>query len=235
MTTLSDLVTLVRLHTDTVNSLHITDTEIISYLNYSLSELYGKVIDAFEDYYVTAVNFTLDGTVDGYDLPADFFKEIRVDKSYSGDPNSFDGDWIRLKRVNIADESNYNSAPLRSLYYPRVFGYLIYNNRLKIVPLSEIQGSYRLLYAPAYKDYQSSDTVAIGPAGQHWEMYAVIDTCIKIAVKEESDPSIFMAQKADLIKRIEKEAANRVAGDPIPPILSGTRWYDDYGQGRWFY
>lgn len=47
-----------------------------------------------------------------------------------------------------------------------------------------------------------------------WEEYIIVDTCIKAMAKEESDPSVFIAQKNALIKRIEEAAENRDIGEP---------------------
>lgn len=236
MVTLDNLIDSVRQRADLQGSQFITDTEITSYLNSSLAELYGIIIDSFENYYVTSLQFTLQAGDDGYTLPADFFKELRIDRSYSGSPAVQNYDWIRLQRINIKDEANYNSTPLRSLYYPRIFGYVLYGTKIKIVPRSEIAGTYQLLYYPVYTDLVNRTDVAtqIGPAGQHWEEYAIIDACIKCLLKEETDISGFAAQKQLIIDRIKKEAANRVAGDAEPPYMSGSRWYDR-GYGHWTY
>lgn len=236
MVTLDNLIDSVRQRADLQGSQFITDTEITSYLNSSLAELYGLIIDSFENYYVTSLQFTLQAGDDGYVLPADFFKELRIDRSYSGSPAVQNYDWIRLQRINIKDEANYNSTPLRSLYYPRIFGYVLYGTKIKIVPRSEIAGTYQLLYYPSYIDLVNRTDVAtqIGPVGQHWEEFAIIDTCIKCLLKEETDVSGFAAQKQLIIDRIKKEAANRVAGDAEPPYMSGSRWYDR-GFGHWCY
>jgi hypothetical protein len=233
--TLDQLIDSVRRRADLQGSQFISDTEITEYLNYSLAELYGIVTDSFEDYYVSVVNFSLLATQDAYTLPDDFFKELRVDRSYSGTPDVNGGDWIRLQRINVKDICNYNSTPLRSLYYPRIFGYAIYGNKLIIVPQAEIAGTYRMLYYPTYTDLVNrTDVVSIGPVGQHWEEYAIIDACIKCLLKEESEVSGFLVQKQAMIDRIKKESANRIAGDAMPPAVSGPKWFER-GLGFWTY
>lgn len=49
---------------------------------------------------------------------------------------------------------------------------------------------------------------------QGWEEYGVLDAAIKAVVKEESDPSALMAQKAQLMARIRGAAADRDSGEP---------------------
>jgi len=226
MVTFSQLINSVRLRTDIVNSLFVTDIEIGEYLNSSLAELYGIIVNTFNDYYVKTIQFTLTSADDGYLLPSDFFKEIRIDKSYSGNPSATQPDYIKLNRINIADENNFNYMTLRNIYSPPTFGYIMYNDKIKIIPKSNIAGSYQLLYVPAYVDYTSNDTVCMGPPGQKWHEYALVDTCIKVMSKEESDPSMFIAQKAELKQRIQTEAANRIANDALPPTTTTLKWYD---------
>ena len=238
MVTLDSLIDSIRQRCDIVGSQHITDSEIISYINLAGSELYGLIVDSFEDYYVNTVSFTLANSDDGYVLPADFFKELRVDKSYSGSPDLLNNyDWIRLIRINIKDECNYNSTPLRSLYYPRIYGYLLYGNKLKIVPRSEISGCYQLLYYPMYIDLveREDECTQFGPSGQHWEEMVIVDACIKCMIKEESEITGFTMQKQAVIDRIKKESANRIAGDAAPPVASGPKWWERGGGGMYNY
>ncbi len=55
-------------------------------------------------------------------------------------------------------------------------------------------------------------TILDGVSG--WEEYVVVDAAIKAMAKEESDPSVLMAQKQGLLQRIESAAENRDAGSP---------------------
>ena len=71
-----------------------------------------------------------------------------------------------------------------------------------------------------------------------WEEYVIADVCIKLMVKEESDPAAFMAQKAELKQRIESEAENRDVGFPdrvtdsqAADMMSGWDGGGSYGGG----
>jgi hypothetical protein len=66
-----------------------------------------------------------------------------------------------------------------------------------------------------------------------WEEYVITDCCIKALAKEESDPSIFMAQKAALLLRIEAAAENRDAGSPA--TVSDTGGTDQWTAGGGFW
>lgn len=47
-----------------------------------------------------------------------------------------------------------------------------------------------------------------------WEELIILETAIKAMVKDESDPSALMAQKAAIMRRLDFSAANRDAGSP---------------------
>jgi len=66
-----------------------------------------------------------------------------------------------------------------------------------------------------------SDT-ADGISG--WTEYIIVDCVIKCNQKEETDPSVAMAQKQALILRIEAAAENRDAANPA--TVADTQWSD---------
>ena len=234
MATLQDMITQVRLRTDTVGSQHITETELISYLNYGCSEVYGMIINSFEGYFVNTIQFTLTPSDDGYTLPTDFFKEFRFDKSYTGVASSLD--WQRLPLVNPKDEASYNANPTRAYWLPTVRGYMMYGNRIKPVPTCDIAGVYRLLYFPTFTELVNlADVVQLGPTSMHWEEYGILHACICVALKEESEPTGFILQKTKLEKRIQDEAANRNSEADPPPTAGGWNRFMMYNNngGVW--
>jgi hypothetical protein len=66
-----------------------------------------------------------------------------------------------------------------------------------------------------------------------YEELVILDAAIKVGIKEETDVSALMAQKAEWIERIEYAAANRNSGDPM--VVSGgfgqTEGGTNYGGG----
>jgi hypothetical protein len=81
-----------------------------------------------------------------------------------------------------------------------------------IVPIPSSGQTIRVWYAPRLSYLLNDADVFDGVSG--WEEYIVVDCCIKALAKEESDTSVFMAQKAALLQRIEEAAANRDIGEP---------------------
>jgi len=66
-----------------------------------------------------------------------------------------------------------------------------------------------------------------GVAG--WEDFIILDTAIKCAVKQEMDISGLMAARQVMMDRIEAEAANRQAGDPM--VVTGGYGGQEDGTG----
>jgi len=237
----SALIAKVRQRVDIVGSTHITDAEIGDWLDYELAEAYERLVDAYGDYSVVyyPVAVTL-STATGFTVPADFFKLLRLDKSLSG--SSTANDWFRLRRVNIRDETNWNqSLVLRAGSYARAYGYFLVDTQVRIIPQQQVIGTYQLLYYPTWRTAcltaGGDPNVSIGPSDQGWEEYAVHGACIKACAKEETDPSVFIAQKAAMVERLERVTANRNAGEAEPPPTNEIPWYDRGGfmsEGLWY-
>lgn len=90
--------------------------------------------------------------------------------------------------------------------------------------------------------FASSSTITLSPAGwwspfvdgvSGWEEYIICDVAIKCLAKEESDASVFMAQKLALEKRIEAAAENRDAGSPqtVADARRGMLGWPEYEGG----
>jgi len=226
MSTGQNLVDEVRARTDNTGNTNLTDAEILGYLNYGLAELYEILCNSFEDWNVTTTTFSI--SVGSYfNLPSDFYKPRRIDKSASGVAGQ--NDWDRVSRIALRDESAFNMAVLQSFTPDRVYGYVLEDSILRVVPPSQSVGLYQLKYYPAWTDVALGTTVSVGPRGQHWELYAVMCACIDVCEKQETDPSSWYAKKAALKARIEESCSNRDAGEQEPPPVLGEPWYQRFG------
>lgn len=70
----------------------------------------------------------------------------------------------------------------------------------------------KLWYVPKMTQLTASSDVVQGVSG--WTEYIIVDCCIKILDKEESDSKPFAIKKAEQMKRIEGISQNRDAGTP---------------------
>jgi len=90
--------------------------------------------------------------------------------------------------------------------------YRLNGDNLMIVPQTQGGQTIRIWYAPRPNQLINQTDTLDGIAG--WEEYIVADVCIKMLAKEESDVSIFAAQKMEMDKRLDEMAKNRNLGEP---------------------
>ena len=115
--------------------------------------------------------------------------------------------------------------------------YRINGSNLMLVPQTQGNQTIRIWYVPRpHQLINLTDTVD-GVAG--WEEYMIADICIKMLAKEESDVSVFAAQKAEMEKRLLEMSKNRNLGEPQTVSDSKYRnfaWGDgDWGSGSGMY
>jgi hypothetical protein len=193
-TKLGDVRTACKERVGMESSTFITDAEWNSYINASVQELYGMLIQAFGNDYYTATPYqiTTDGTNERYALPTDFFKLLGVDLKWPGAPSG----WVTLKPFAFQER---NAAQYGSGSATPASGQVI-----------------QIHYAPRIGALANDSDTLDGVNG--WEEYVITDCCIKALAKEESDVSVFLAQKAALVARIQAEAENRDAGMPATVV-----------------
>lgn len=227
--------------TNKENSQFYTQQELFSMCSQSYKELYDILIQKFGDDYFLAnpYTYTTSGTIDSvtqqstYPLPADFYKLMRVEVALNpSDPNS----WITLREFQAIQANLWNFPNVYTFYGITNLRYRLWGSNLVVVPIPSGGQTIRILYSPRPNQLINSTDLVDGVSG--WEEYIVVDMCIKMLAKEESDVSIFGAQKQALLKRIEEAAENRNVGEPETVSDSKLRnfaWSDDNWSGgnRW--
>jgi hypothetical protein len=199
----------VRQRCDMVASEFVTDDELDGWINASAYELYDLLVQKFSpgSYYVAPeYTFTADGSSDGYDLPDDLYKLLGVDLQLAADS------WVTVKPFTFAERNRYAYPNVQSATIPANCRYRLMGSQLLFTPRPTAGQVFRLWYVPKMTRLSVDTDVLEGVSG--WEEYVVVDVCIKALTKEESDPSVFLAQKAALLQRIESAAENRDAGSP---------------------
>lgn len=199
------------------NSQFYTLQELNSMASNSYKELYDILIQKFGDDYFLAnpYTYTTSGVIDSvtqqstYPLPADFYKLMRVEVALNpGDPNS----WVTLREFQAIQANLWNFPNVYTFYGITNLRYRLWGTNLVIVPIPSAGQTIRILYSPRPNQLiNDTDTV---DAISGWEEYIVVDMCIKMLAKEESDPTVFAIQKQALLKRIEEAAENRNVGEP---------------------
>lgn len=228
--------------TDRVNSDNISTQEWNSMISQSYKELYDILIQKFGDDYYVQIPFyyTTTGMIDSvtqaqtFPLPRDFYKLLRCEVALNpSDPNS----WITLRQFMAVQANLWNYPNVYTFYGITNLRYRLWGTNLQIVPIASAGQTIRIWYAPKPNQLiRDTDTV---DAISGYEEYIVADVCIKALAKTEEDVSVFVLQKAALLKRVEEAAENRNIGDPQTVSDARTRnfaWGDDgsfSGGGQW--
>lgn len=227
--TLSELRTACRQRADMENSNFITDSELNSYINSSIAELHDILVQSYgEDYYVKDITFTSTAQQEEYDLTTvitddDFYKLRGIDAKLNGD------DWFTLQRFNFNERNRFQNFGVWDYLGITNVRYRLLGNKVRFSPAPDSEIQIRIWYIPVAEKL-SADSDELRDFNQYSE-YVITDACIKMLAKEESDASVFIAQKADLKRRIEEAANNRDAGanDSITDIYIEN---DDFFYGR---
>lgn len=204
VTTLGAMRNTIRQRADLVNSTFITDPELNGWINSSAQELYDLLVQKYGDEYYVAAASTLvtTGLTDKFPLPSDHYKLLGVEWQNSSQ-------WVEMPRFNFADRNRGGAGRRTNLRY-RVMGNNIWIRDGYTVPSSG--QTVRLWYVPRLSLLVNDSDALDGVSG--WDEYVVTDCVIKCRAKGEEDPSIELALKAALTKRIEDAAENRDAGAP---------------------
>ena len=218
------------------NSQFYTSQELMSMASQSYKDLYDKVVTAYgDDYYVaTPYTYTTGQNQQLYPLPTDFYKLLLCEVALNPqDPNSY----VTLKQFNLIQKNLWNYPNQYTMYGITNLRYRINGSNLMLVPQTQGNQTIRIWYVPRpHQLINLTDTVD-GVAG--WEEYMIADICIKMLAKEESDVSVFAAQKAEMEKRLLEMSKNRNLGEPQTVSDSKYRnfaWGDgDWGSGSGMY
>lgn len=230
--TLAELRTATRQRADMVNSNFVSDTELNSYINQSIFELYDLLIQKYgNDYFVANPHtITTDGTSDSYSLPTDFYKLLGIDLALSNSNDSY----VTIKPFNFAERNRYAAPNFQSFYGITNLRYRLRGNKVWFTPIAEANQTIRVWYIPTFVTLSSDSATFDGISG--WTEYVIIDAAIKCMQKEESDVSVLVLQKAAIIQRIEAASENRDAGFPKTiSDVSFSQYEWPYGSGSGSY
>jgi hypothetical protein len=223
---------------DRLNTQFVTLTELNSYINQSMLELYDLLITVYEDYYIAPpASFVANGSTYQYPLPdgntsflnqqsqpfvpTPLYKLYGVDLAINNAANAY----VTVNKYNFVDRNRFVYPNTASTIYG-VFNlqYRIMGNNIQFIPTPSANQTIRLWYVPRLAELLlDTDTTTTGISG--WTEYIITDVAIKILQKEESPVDVLALQKGELIKRINASAANRDQG--MPDKISDTR------QGDW--
>jgi len=235
---LSQLMALARQESDTEIDEHISDDELVMYLNQSRLELYDLLLLSFgEDYYTASADITTNGIDQLFPLPngilygaaAPFYKGLLVEARALGNIGSNQPVWITLLKFNFHEKNRYNlinQALVTGYMWPR---YRLHGANIMFQPLPQAGLYVRLWYAPKLKPMVALTDVADDWGG--WLEYVVVDAAIKCVMKQERDPSGLILRRNALAQRVTTAAANRDLGEPNTVTETQPGGYGALGGG----
>lgn len=223
--TFGELKTRSRQRADMVNSQFISEAELETFVNESVTDLYDLLITSYdEDYFLKSEDITIVNGQEDYDLPADFYKMRGVDLVESEKNIS------TLKPFNFQERNRFKNALVFDYSFDSVSGsrYRIMGNRLRLTPVPDSNKTLRVWYNPVFTDMTDDADTFNGVNG--YEELVIVLTAIKMLTKEESDTTQLERRYANLWKRVMDTAPNRDAGMP-ESVQDVRRYYDHTGDG----
>lgn len=212
--TLTELRTRVRDRADIEGATgFLTDARVNEYINSSIAALWDMLLESMgHDFYVTMSTITLLPSVDGlYSLPADFYIMRRVEvlqgeQAFPIRPitmhtlRRYDNDFLApVYRALDAPDSGYRLVGTVSattgVYTPQIW-----------LP-KNWTGTLRIYYCPHAPVLDAEGDVWDGFNG--WEEWVILDAAIKVAMKQERDPSDLYAARERVELRIRSLANAR--------------------------
>lgn len=218
--TLADIRSAAQRRADMVNSSFVSTAEWTEYINGSYFELYDVLVQKYgDDYNVQQGNATTSGATQFISLPADFYKLVGVDLQVSA-PDW----WVTLRPFEFAERNRFALRNYQSFYGLSNLRYHLQGGNLMLSPQPAGGQNLRIWYIPRLSPLVNETDVADGISG--WLDYVIVDAARKALLKEESDASGLMAEKAELLRRIDAAAENRDAGAPqtVADTASSNPW-----------
>lgn len=200
----------------------ITDVALDRFINQGLRFVYGKIVQAFEDYFLvegTVGNgglITVTASTNKYALPTTMLKLVRVERRNTGETD--DNQWVKLNRVNIANGQVNDYYPVRPgrIEGP---GYFITGSYIFLRPVPDSGYDLRLWFIPratALSDTTDEPTVPV----EYHELvaeYAAIQCLAKSGEgiwKERMDTfNLELQNLLDTINHRAQEAEQMVISD----------------------
>ena len=213
--TLAELKQQARERADMVNNNFIDDTELTNYINHSIAELHDILIQSYgSDYVVNYALYTLTMTPSGETIlpiatliPAgDFYKLVGIDAKVNS------SDWSTLRPYSFNERNRFQRFGVWDRLGVTSMRYRLVGNQMRFVPSQTGTVPLRIWYVPVATKLVA-DVDVYDDINQFAE-YVIVDAAIKMLQKEESDPSVLMAQKVALKRRLEEAAQNRDIGKP---------------------
>lgn len=215
-----------RQRADVENSQHFSAAEELVLFNNSHAVLHSKKVLLSEDQETRErVIYTVPGVTE-YSVGSDFLKLVSVDIEAT------DGNWIQVPRWTWADRHLYLNN--NSAWTANRCSYRMVGSRIHLLPTPTDVRQVAIFYVRApFEAEQTTDTYEYGPGEHEW---VALDIAIKMLAKEESDPTVYMAERERLWKEVICPAVSTrdsAHADRVQDTRGDNIIYSTWGVTRW--
>lgn len=217
--TIPDLALRARRRADMVGSSFVTDSEVDGYAEQAWREFYMRLVSKFEDYFVEKDSIGISAGIGFLVLGADFLKVRGVRH-----PDEYFLGRVDVKEIpNIATRGRTG----KPTHYWVHGSFRTNSPRIEVFPTNDVSRTVDVYYVPLWSLADVTAGSVRFVAG--WDEYIVLSMAIKMKDKEESDCSVIMAERAQLLEVIEKSMTPLDAAEPGAVVQSLPRQslYDD--------
>jgi hypothetical protein len=159
---LLDLTISAQRYADLQNSNYISAQEWTDYINFGIRQYWNKINQLVEDYNITEVFFTTNGTDTDYPLPDDFMytRGFDVQMTPSSGPAPENAIWLSLRPYEFKERSYYGFPWTIAYNGMYSFRYRIMSNFVRFLPIPVPIVNIRHSYIPvAPQMFTDSDTM----------------------------------------------------------------------------
>lgn len=184
----------------------VSDLEITEYLNYCLSDLYDRLVQAGgQPWYRQTNTLTMVNGTASYALPADFYRLVSVDINIGNNV-------VVSARPYMEFERNRFKWFYQGWFSSRPIYYRLLGSNINFVPVPNAAFTVTLNYYPAFTKLVNGSDTFDGVNG--WEEWAIWRTAAYCKAKGDEDPSYCQQMAAELAARIDGIAQARDAENP---------------------
>lgn len=176
--TISNVITMVRQKADMENTTFVTDAEILTKLNSAWQKLYGLIVGANKNYYLSSSSVAMVNGQAEYSLPADAWKILGMDYVRSST------DVYTMDAWSFGDRNK-----LRTAWFTSPKHYILKASTFQVIPTPDTSStSVTIYYVPEPVAITATNqTLAVPPYGQEWLACRAAISCLG---KEESDTGL---------------------------------------------
>lgn len=192
-----------------------TDADFNNAINQSIFELYDLQVKAWGDnYFIASSSLGLTPGQTQYPLPTGIYKLVGIDwQQSSGMPLS------NLKTFEFAERNALLNASILWGIQGVNMRYCLLGSQVFFAPAPQAGNQVTFWYVPQPTALVNDTDTYDFQSG--WEEFVIVNTAIKALAAEESDTSVFMAQKAEMKDRILDMAPKRNQAEPFSVAYIG--------------